>query len=254
MIPDTLEYGFCLFSEDQYVMAKSKQNKLIARACRFFCLTLFLTVWLLSPSAQATTLYVSDTSLEANLRTGMTSTNRIIALVRPGTRLKLLGEKEGWAEVSLEDGRTGWILRRYLSERPPWIETAQKLSAENERLKSQLGEIGGEHRELVQAHAELNTQMESQEQSLQAVRREYEELKKSSSNYLNLKMAYENLQSEARQSKAKLDEVQEAYKKLKLSTSIQWFLSGAGVLLLGGLLGSSMARMRRRRSGDYYRL
>ena len=87
---------------------------------------------------------------------------------------------------------------------------------------------------------------------LQVIRRKYEELKNSSSNYLNLKMAYENLQTEARQNKANLDEVQEAYKKLKLSTNIRWFLSGAGVLLFGGLLGSSMARMRRRR--DYYKL
>ena len=235
-------------------MAQHKQNRLIVAACGLLSLTLVFTGGLSSPSAQAATLYVSDTTLEANLRTGTTSDNRIIAMVRPGTVLTILSEKEGWAEVRLEDGRTGWILRRYLSDRPPWVVTAQKLSAENEQLQSQLSQIGGDHRELVQKHADLKTQMESQQLALQSVRREYEELKNSASTYLNLKMAYENLQNEARQSKTKLDEVEEAYKELRLSTTIRWFLSGAGVLLLGGLLGSSMARMRRRRSGDYYRL
>jgi len=235
-------------------MAPYKQNRLIVAACGLLSLTLVFTGGLSSPSAQATTLYVSDTTLEANLRTGTTSDNRIIAMVRPGTPLTILSEKEGWAEVSLEDGRTGWILRRYLSDRPPWVVTAQKLAAENEQLQAQLRQIGGGHRELVQKHDDLKRQMESQQLALQSVRREYEELKNSAANYLNLKMAYENLQNEARQSKTKLDEVQEAYKKLRLSTTIRWFLSGAGVLLLGGLLGSSMARMRRRRSGDYYRL
>lgn len=235
-------------------MAPYKQHRLIVAACGLLSLALVFTGGLSSPSAQATTLYVSDTTLEANLRTGTTSDNRIIAMVRPGTVLTILNEKEGWAQVRLEDGRTGWILKRYLSERPPWVVTAQKLAAENEQLQSQLSQIGGGHRELVQKHAELKGQMESQQLALQSVRREYEELKNSAANYLNLKMAYENLQNEARQSKTKLDEVQEAYKKLRLSTTIRWFLSGAGVLLLGGLLGSSMARMRRRRSGDYYRL
>jgi SH3 domain protein len=243
-----------LLPEDSNAMATCKENGLTAGPRWLLCLILFFTVWSPGPHARAATLYVSDTTLEANLRTGISSGNRIIALLKPGTRLTLIREQEGWAEVTLEDGRTGWILKRYLSDRPPWIETAQRLAAENEKLKSQLREIGGGHRELLQKHAELEKEMESQELALQAVRREYEELKESSSNYLNLKMAYENLQSEARRSKAELDEVQEGYKKLKLSTSIRWFLSGAGVLLLGGLLGSSMARMRRRRSGDYYRL
>ena len=235
-------------------MATHRQNKHAAGTLRLLVLTLFLTALLPSPGAQATTLYVSDTTLEANLRTGTTSGNRIIALLRPGTRLTLLREDDGWAEVTIEDGRTGWILKRYLSERPPWIVTAQRLKAENEKLQSQLRQIGGGHSELVEKHAELERQLESEQQTLQALRREYEELKNSASNYLNLKMAYENLQSDSRQNKARLDELQEAYKKLKLSSSIRWFLSGAGVLLLGGLLGSSMARMRRRRSGDYFRL
>jgi SH3 domain protein len=234
-------------------MATYKPDRLIDGALRLFCLTLFFIFLLAIPDAQATTLYVSDTTLEANLRTGTKTDNRIIGLLRPGTRLTILREMGGWAEVTLEDGRTGWILKRYLSERPPWRETAQKLGAENEQFQSQLSQIESQRRELVQKHAELKRQMDSQQQALQAVQREYEDLTNSSSNYLNLKMDYEKLQTESRQNKAKLDELQEAYKKLKLSTSIRWVLSGAGVLILGGLLGSSMARLRRRRSGDYYR-
>jgi SH3 domain protein len=86
------------------------------------------------------------------------------------------------------------------------------------------------------------------------VSRNYEELKNSSTNYLNLKMAYENLQKGARQSNAKLDKLEKAYGKLKTSTGIRWFLSGAGILLLGWVMGSSVARLRRRRSSDYYKL
>ncbi|MEE9120820.1 MAG: TIGR04211 family SH3 domain-containing protein [Syntrophobacteria bacterium] len=235
-------------------MVRHKQNKVTAQALRLLGLTLFLTVWLPSVSSSAATLYVSDTTVEANLRTGVQRENRIIALLRPGTQLTLVQEEDGWAKVTLADGRTGWILKRYLSERPPWRVTAQKLATENEQLRAQVANIKGGHQDLLQKNKELQKQMDLQQRELRKVRRDYEELKNSSTNYLNLKMAYENLQKGTRQSNAKLDKLEKAYGKLKTSTGIRWFLSGAGILLLGWILGSSVARLRRRRSSDYYKL
>jgi len=235
-------------------MVTHKQNKVTAQALWLFGLTLFLTVWLPSVSSSAASLYVSDTTVEANLRTGIQRENRIIALLRPGTQLTLVQEENGWAKVTLADGRTGWILKRYLSERPPWRVTAQKLATENEQLRAQVANIKGGHQALLQKNKELQKQMDLQQRELEKVSRDYEELKNSSTNYLNLKMAYENLQKGARQSNAKLDKLEKAYGKLKTSTGIRWFLSGAGILLLGWLLGSSVARLRRRRSSDYYKL
>jgi len=235
-------------------MVTHKQNKMTVQALRLFGLTLFFTVCLPSVSSFAATLYVSDTTVEANLRTGTQQENRIIALLRPGTQLELLSEEDGWAEVTLADGRTGWILRRYLSERPPWRVTAEKLATENEKLRAQVGTIKGGNQDLLQKNKELQKQVDLQQRELEKLRRDYEELKNSSTNYLNLKMAYENLQKGTRQSNAKLDKLEKAHGKLKTSTGIRWFLSGAGVLLLGWVMGSSVARLRRRRSSDYYKL
>ena len=235
-------------------MVTHKKNKMTVQALRLFSLTLFLTVCLPSLSSSAATLYVSDTTVEANLRTGTQQENRIIALLRPGTQLEVLSEEDGWAEVTLADGRTGWILRRYLSERPPWRVTAEKLATENEQLRAQVGTIKGGNQDLLQKNKELQKQVDLQQRELEKVSRNYEELKNSSTNYLNLKMAYENLQKGTRQSNAKLDKLEKAHGKLKTSTGIRWFLSGAGVLLLGWVMGSSVARLRRRRSSDYYKL
>ncbi len=235
-------------------MVTHKQNKMTVQALGLFSLTLFFTVCLPNASSSAATLYVSDTTVEANLRTGTQQENRIIALLRPGTQLEVLSEEDGWAEVTLADGRTGWILRRYLSERPPWRVTAEKLATENEQLRAQVGTIKGGHQDLLQKNKELQKQVDLQQRELEKVRRDYEELKNSSTNYLNLKMAYENLQKGTRQSNAKLDKLEKAHGKLKTSTGIRWFLSGAGVLLLGWVMGSSVARLRRRRSSDYYKL
>ncbi|MFP3870804.1 MAG: TIGR04211 family SH3 domain-containing protein [Syntrophobacteria bacterium] len=235
-------------------MAAQRHRKISGRAVFSIGLILFAIAWLLCGTGRATTLYVSDTTLEANLRTGTTKENRIIALVRPGTQVTLLSEEEGWAEVALEDGRTGWILRRYLSDRPPWRVTATKLAAENEQLGTRLREIERLHGKLVEQNSTVEKKLKGQKQQLREARQKYEDLKKASSMYLNLKEAYENLQKEARQHRTRLDEVQKAYEQLKMSTNIRWFLSGGGVLVVGWLVGLSMGRMRRRRSTDYYRL
>jgi SH3 domain protein len=235
-------------------MTINKRNRPMAQTMWLFALTLLLTLWLPATGNSADTLYVSDTTLEANLRSGTSQENRIIGMLRPGTKVTVTSEQDGWAEVTLEDGRTGWILRRYLSERPPWRETAERLQKENEQLRTKLNKIRTEYQQMMQKSGELQKKMDSQQGELLSVQSDYEELKKSSTNYLNLKMAYENLQNEARQTKAKLDELEKAYGKLKTSRALRWFLSGAGVLILGWIIGSSMARVRRRRSSDYYKL
>ena len=231
-----------------------KSNRLMAQTLWLFALTLLLTLWLPGTGNTADTLYVSDTTLEANLRSGTSQDNRIIGMLRPGTKVTLTSEQDGWAKVTLEDGRTGWILRRYLSERPPWRETAERLQKENEQLRTKLNTVRTDYQRMMQKSTELQKQMDSQQGELLSAQSDYEELKKSSTNYLNLKMAYENLQNEARQTKAKLDELEKGYGKLKTSRALRWFLSGAGVLILGWIIGSSMARVKRRRSSDYYKL
>ena len=55
--------------------------------------------------AGATFLYISDTTVTVNLRTGNSFGNKIVALLRPGTKVTLIQEESGWAEVALEDGR-----------------------------------------------------------------------------------------------------------------------------------------------------
>ena len=235
-------------------MTINKRNRLMAQTLWLFALTLLLTLWLPGTGNTADTLYVSDTTLEANLRSGTSQDNRIIGMLRPGTKVTLTSEQDGWAKVTLEDGRTGWILRRYLSERPPWRETAERLQKENEQLRTKLNTVRTDYQQMMQKSTELQKQMDSQQSELLSAQSDYEELKKSSTNYLNLKMAYENLQNEARQTKAKLDELEKAYGKLKTSRALRWFLSGAGVLILGWIIGSSMARVKRRRSSDYYKL
>lgn len=231
-----------------------RKKALISWSGRLLPLVLLFSAHLLAGKALAASLYVSDTTVEANLRTGSSTDHRIIALLRPGTRVTLIGEEDGWAKVSLEDGRTGWILSRYLTDRPPWIVTARKLERENQSLREKLKDLEHKEEQLLARNSELQKELASKTKEQESLRREYRDLKKGSANYLELKSAYDNLKAEAVQTQNRLQVLQKAHEKLKLSRAVRWFLSGAGVLILGWLLGLSMGRLRRRRTRDYYKL
>ena len=171
-------------------------------------LTIFLVGWFSCGVAAATSLYISDTTLRANLRSGNSFDNRITGMLRPGTQVTLIQEDGGWAEVALEDGRRGWLLRKYLSERPAWQVTARELAAENQQLEQQVASLERNYQSLLQEKIQLKNELDHKTRSL--------------------------------------GEVQRAYEKLGVSSKLRWFVSGAGVLLLGWIFGFWRGRMRRR--------
>jgi len=177
---------------------------------------LLLTNLLLSATIQAKTVYVSDTTLTANVRTGPSFEKPIIVMVQSGMKVTLVREEGGWSEVALDDGRRGWILKNYLSDRPPWRDTAQKLESENQSLQTQVANLEQSQQSLSHENSKLRTELQTSSQ--------------------------------------KLDQLQRTNTNMKTSYNLRWFLGGAGVLLTGWILGFWMGRMRRRSYSDRYRL
>lgn len=66
----------------------------------------------------AETMYVTD-RLYLSLRSAPTSGQPSLALLPSDTRVDLLETEGNWAKVMLEDGRTGWVLKRFLVENVP---------------------------------------------------------------------------------------------------------------------------------------
>ncbi len=185
------------------------KSRLIVKGVWLLGLTICLIGWSRCLVAGATVFYISDTTLRANLRSGNSYENRIIAMIRPGTKVTLVREEGSWAEVALEDGRRGWLLKEYLSDRPAWLVTARKLDSENQRLKKQVTNLERNYQSLLQEKRMLNNELEQKTQGF--------------------------------------EEVQRAYENSDASNKLRWFLCGAGVLLIGWLLGFWRGRMRRRR-------
>jgi SH3 domain protein len=239
--------------EDVGFMAILKKVRISIGWTSLLGLTVVCFSLLLSSETLAKTFYVSDTTLEVIFRGGPGTSHRIIAALPPGTRVNLLNKENGWSMVGLPDGRTGWTLERYLSDRPPWRFTAERRAKEKKQLESQISEIESSSRELKEANERLEKQLGAQGKELEVTRQEYDAFRKGAANYIGLQKAHEKLASELPELKAKTAEAQKVHDKLQSSANMRWFLYGAGTLVLGWILGVAMGSRRKRRSSEIHR-
>jgi SH3 domain protein len=84
--------------------------------------------------------------------------------------------------------------------------------------------------------------------ALKDLQKEYDTLKSGSAEYIKLKTTYQKTSSKLSEQTERADKVEGELAKLLRSQNIKWFLSGAGVLLLGFIIGYSSKRQRRRSS------
>lgn len=195
-------------------------------------------------------VYVSD-RLEAPLRYGPGTEYRIVSMLRSGQTVEVLSESSGWSQVRLVGGadrREGWILTRYLMSREPWENRVQSLEAENARLRETASPMAQELRDMRAAQANLEAELKETTMELSNVRGTYELLREESSEFLELKKTFEALQARLVTTETELGRIAEENERLRSSSSYRWFLTGAGVLLLGLLMGLMMSRRQKTRS------
>jgi SH3 domain protein len=136
--------------------------------------------------------------------------------------------------------------------------TAERLQVETgpqrERLASltqQLATLREEHQRLQKTHGLTEIQLRDVSQKYTQLRQEA-----TTTQYLDTQEKYAALQQSHTEVQQQRVALNEAYTSLKNSTRLLWFLSGAGVMLTGWLLGILSARWRgrRRQSGYSYQL
>lgn len=65
-----------------------------------------------------------------NLRAGPSSGAATLSVLQPGQPIQISGEQDGWIEVTLPDGGTGWVYARYVAgNEPPPVAAAPKATA-----------------------------------------------------------------------------------------------------------------------------
>ncbi len=216
------------------------------------CLLIF-SLFAIPAISHAKRAYVSDETVEINVRTGPSLQNKIIALLKVGDPVDMISEESGWAKVRLPDGREGWTLKKYLMNRLPWKIYALKLEEANKEMKQTITKLKEENGDLLKQNKELSMSLEKTKEELARLKKMYSELKEGASSYLTLKKSYDELAEKSRFMKSELNQLKQENNRIRYSQNIRWFLSGAAVLVFGWLVGLQMGKAKsRRRSRLYY--
>ncbi len=99
------------------------------------CLSLIVICFLYGQGIGfAETMYVTD-RLHLSLRSAAGAESPSLMLLPSDTRVELLETEGNWAKVELENGRTGWVMKRYLVEDVPKSVIIEQLKGEIEKMK-----------------------------------------------------------------------------------------------------------------------
>ena len=205
---------------------------------------------LFSTAVYAETMYIADT-IKITFRTGPGIDRKIVAMIKSGERvevLKLEEPVEEWSFVRLANGKEGWILSRFLTPKEPDGLALIKLKKKHDVLKNQAISLIEENKIYKKENKELNSELEKNKEILNKTKSSYEILKKESAEFLALKSDHKKTSSKLAKLTEKAGKLEEELTQLLLHQNIKWFLSGAGVLLFGFIIGFSAKRQRRRSS------
>ena len=83
--------------------------------------------------------YVSN--LQITVRRGAGIEYKITSFLKSGTEVELLSDEAGWAHIRFDEGKTGYVLSRFLTDDPPLGHRAEVVRGRYESLQQALAEL-----------------------------------------------------------------------------------------------------------------
>jgi SH3 domain protein len=197
----------------------------------------------LATQAAAETLYITD-RINATFRGGPGTQYSIVKGLPSGTSVEILEHGEKWSRVIEEKGAEGWVLTQWLVPNPTKGVLLEKLDATHKKLVKAHTDLKEQRAGLKKENADLKSQLAGSEKSSASSEQAYQELKKKSANFMQLEEDYKETKNQLDNLSKKADILNDRLTKKNMI----WFLAGAGVLLIGFIIGSSS---RKKKSGYY---
>lgn len=203
--------------------------------------------------AQAQTRYVTDRTI-VELRRGPSTEYLILRNLEAGERVEVLEQNEdaGYSRVRVADqGTEGWILTRFLTAEPIARErlavTERNLAAARERIAALETQTANLTRELATTSGEL-TQTRTNHGN---VSKELADIRTAAANVVEIRDENTRLQQRLAQRDREVEQLTADNARLAGRNNQNWFVVGAGVLLVGIVLGLVAPSLRRRRRSDW---
>jgi SH3 domain protein len=206
-----------------------------------------LILFLISSISHAEMMYVTDV-LKLTVRSEKGSDQNLITVIKSGQAVEVMQTDGDWVRVRLPDDREGWVLSRYLTFGETSSIKLEKLQNKYKALSSQITTLLEENTQLNKENKGLRSGLDQMEKTVKEVDKSYENLKTEAADYLTLKAKYARTNAQLADKTQIAEKLKKETERLETRQTIRWFISGAGVLFLGFIIGFSAKRQRRRSS------
>jgi len=194
--------------------------------------------------ALAETNYVSD-EMQITFRSGPATDRKIIKLLVSGQPVEVLQKEGEWARVRLPDGKEGWALQRYLTAEEPCDSVLERLRTRHATIAARADVLDKENDSLKSRNKTLADDLQTTQADLANTRTSLDNLKKSSATYLELKSEHQQATTRLSEQTRRVGELENELARVK--NHYKMFITGAGILVLGLIIGL-VSRPQKRRS------
>jgi len=178
----------------------------------------------------AETVYVGGV-MKITMRKGPGTKHKVLSMLVTGDSLEIVENGRAWTRVRNAEGKEGWVLTRFITRDVPMKRQVGVLDKKNKDLTVLLEKIRAENRDV-----------EATQKKFAVIEDAYNRLKKKSADFLALEAAHEEMTQAFNQQKDRILTLESSLSK----EDIKWFLSGAGVLVVGIILGVSTRKKKQR--------
>lgn len=194
--------------------------------------------------------YVVD-RLTITMRSGQSTQHQILRSWPSNTKLELLENNKEYSRVRGPDGREGWVLNQYITGKPTAKLQLAATQAKLASLKEKNARLQTELKTLHSQQGDLGTQLNQLRGTDRKQADELTYLRRVAAKPLKLENENQRLKKEALDMESERELLRQENQMLTDSSDREWFLNGAGVIILGIIIGLIVPRLRTRKKSSW---
>ncbi len=200
---------------------------------------------LFAPSAVfAEERWVTD-QFEVMMRSGKSTQQSIVRQLKSGTKVEVLetDQEAGYTRVRVGSGTEGWVLSRYLQNRPTARIQVPELEARLRSAEEQKKKLREETAALQRERNQLQRQLDDLQSDNTSTQKQLERITRLSADTVAVDEQNRQLKQRLIDSERQIDELTVENRQLSSRANREWFLIGGAVLMAGLLLGLILPRI-----------
>lgn len=196
--------------------------------------------------------YVAD-HLIITVRSGAGKEHKVIKTITTGTALEILEEQSdtGYALARLPDGMEGWVRTQYLIDQPAAKDKLTRLQTRYNKLKDSASAQKQELATLKSEYAKLSRDSKKLEKSNKVLDDRMKHINTVAAKPILLDKENRELKEKNVTLANEVQLLSQENQVLKDRSSRDWFIAGAGVMVLGLLLGLILPRFGFRKKSSW---